>query len=313
MLYKCLVLGGNGFIGSHLVDELIKKSNSVVVFDRFKNDRYLFEKNKNIRCINGDFLNKSDIKEALNGIDYVFHFISTTSPATAENDPKIDVNTNLLGSIQLFEECVNSNIKKIIFASSGGSVYGKSELSSTENNLTNPVSPYAINKLSIEHYLRYFKIKYKLDSVIFRISNPYGERQPFNRRQGVIPIFLENIYKDVPIKVFGSGEMKRDYIYVKDAVKAITKAYDKKTKFDLYNIGSGLDTSINDLIQLIEATLNKKFKINYSPTPLTYVDKVSLNVGRFESEFGKIAKTEMAEGLKKTYSYIAKEIEYYKS
>lgn len=301
---KCLVFGGNGFIGSHLVDRLVFDGHDVVVFDRFKDGRLLFNENDKIKKYNGDFQNRSDIKDVLQSVDYVFHFISTTSPATAENDPLIDVNTNLAGSIALFQECVNANIKKVIFASSGGAIYGSSPTSCDESYPPHPISPYAINKLAIENYLNYFSVKHGLDSLVLRISNPYGERQPFNRKQGVIPIFLENIYNNKPVVIYGDGSMQRDYIYVQDVANAIVNMFQKKTIYNVYNIGSGIDTSINELLNIIKDVVQENFQVTKQPAPSTYIQKISLDIQRYTSEFGKINSIDLKEGVKRTYSYI---------
>jgi len=180
---KCLVLGANGFIGSHLVDSLARAGHSVRAFDRFSSEP-LFQENAKIDIFRGDFLNMHDLSEALKGVAYVFHFISTTTPVTAENDPLIDIETNIRMSIELFRACVEAKVKRVIFASTGGAIYGEAhDKPHAEEDIPKPVSPYAIGKLTIEHYLRYFKVKHDLDSIILRISNPYGERQPLHRNR----------------------------------------------------------------------------------------------------------------------------------
>lgn len=308
---KCLVLGGNGFIGSHLVDSLQTAGHEVRVFDRFKDDNYLFTSNKSTEIYSRDFLNRSDIAESLVGIEYVFHFISTTTPATAENDPLIDVNTNVSMSIILFQECVKAKVKKVIFASTGGAIYGELSTANKETDMTLPISPYAIGKLTIENYLRYFRVKHGLDSIVMRISNPYGERQAFNRKQGVIPIFLENLYNNKPLVIFGDGTMERDYIYVKDVADAIVRTFNKKTKFNTYNIGSGLDTSVNELVDIVQKVTHKNAKIVTLPTPTTYIHKVVLDTSRFTNEFGAANHTTLENGIKKTYKYIEDNIHKY--
>lgn len=308
---KCLVLGGNGFIGSHLVDSLQSNGHEVRVFDRFKDDNYLFKTNETTEIFSRDFLNRADIAESLVGIDYVFHFISTTTPATAENDPLIDISTNISMSVVLFQECVKAGVKKVIFASTGGAIYGEQSTSLKETDLTMPISPYAIGKLTIENYLRYFRIKHDLDSVILRISNPYGERQAFNRKQGVIPIFLENLYNNKPLVIFGDGTMERDYVYVKDVTNAISSMFAKKSKFDTYNIGSGVDTSVNKLVGIVEIVANKKAEVVKLPTPATYIHKVVLDTTRFITEFGKINHISLEDGIKNTYKYIEDNIHKY--
>lgn len=303
---KVLVLGANGFIGSHLVDSLVAAGHSVRAFDRFSSREPQFNSSNRIEIITGDYLNASDLEHSLEGIEYVFHFISTTTPASADNDPSIDINTNIRMSVELFKLCVQAKIKKVIFASTGGSIYGDADATSfKETEVPYPVSPYAIGKLTIEHYLRYFRVKHGLDSVCLRLSNPYGERQPFNRKQGVIPIFLERIARDLPLTVFGDGSMVRDYIHVRDLTDTVTAIFEKKTKYDTYNVGSGIGTDINQLIEVACKVSGKTPTIDRKEAPSTFVRKVILDTTRFRDEFGQpVTTTSLEDGMRATYKYI---------
>lgn len=305
---KCLVLGANGFIGSHLVEELAQRGNEIVAFDRFGAE-LRFKDQPNISKIYGNFLNKADLTEALKGVDYVFHFISTTNPATAENDPLIDIETNIRMSVELFQLCVDAKVKRVIFASTGGAIYGQGDGNAfSEDDITHPISPYAIGKLSIENYLRYFRVKHGLNSTTVRIANPYGERQPLHARQGVIPVFLENILNDRPLTVLGDGSMVRDYIYVKDVVRMVANIFDGDPQYDTYNIGSGGGASINDLVTAIEGITGKPANLDHKPVPSTFVHSVTLNTQRYQDEFGKLPLTDLDTGLRATMEYIKEEI-----
>jgi len=303
---KTLVLGSNGFIGSHLVDSLVKNGHLVVAFDRPSSVKRLYRDNENIQFFPGDFLNLDDLGTALDGVEYVFHLVSTTTPASAENDPLIDIDTNIRGSVELFKLCVEKGVKKVIFASTGGAIYGYTGKinSYKETDVTRPVSPYAIGKLTIENYLRYFNVKHGLKSLILRISNPYGERQPFNRRQGVIPIFLENVYQDHPITILGDGSMERDYVYVKDVTNAVASIFDKDTHEDLYNIGSGAATNVNQLVDVVREVSQKEVKIQHKEVPATFMHRAVLDTSRYNNEFGELAKTSLRDGIEMTYEYI---------
>lgn len=301
---KCLVLGANGFIGSHLVDSLIESGYEVRAFDKYRNKNYRFNKDNKIEIFDGDFLNRNDLKQALKNVDYVFHLVSTTTPATAENEPIIDIETNIKVSVELLQECVDQNVKKIIFPSSGGTIYGENSSANTsEETLPKPISPYAIGKLTIEHYLRYFQKKYGLESVVYRISNPYGERQALNAKQGVIPIFLQQIAVGERLTILGDGSMVRDYIYVKDATRLIANSFEL-AKQDLYNLGSGQGASINDLIKSISKVVGKEFEVEYKDSPSTFVDQIVLNIDRFVYEFNLEPEVDLLEGIKKTWDYV---------
>lgn len=306
---NCLVLGANGFIGSHLVDALLRKGHTVRAFDRFKNGTYRFDNHERVDIVPGDFLNRGDLAASLKDIDYVFHFISTTTPATADNDPLIDVNTNIQMSIELMQECVSAGVQKVIFASTGGAIYGENSSEQVSEATTPlPVSPYAIGKLTIEHYLRYFDRKYGLKGLVFRISNPYGERQPLASKQGVVPIFLQHIAKNEPITILGDGSMVRDYIYVKDVVEMIAASFETAKK-DLYNIGSGQGFSVNEVVEVMRRTTNKQIKLKHAAKPTTYVDKVVLDTVSFEQEFQDFPKTNLETGMLATWQYVLEQIE----
>jgi UDP-glucose 4-epimerase len=306
----CLVLGANGFIGSHLVDALVAQGHTVRAFDRFGgegHERYLPD--GLVEKFQGDFMNMGDIERALEGMEYVFHFVSTTTPATAENAPLIDVETNIHASIELFELCTAKGIKRVVYASTGGAIYGEStqELRS-EDDTPLPVSPYAIGKLTIEHYLRYFKVKHGLDSISLRISNPYGERQPMHRKQGVIPIFLENVLAGKQLTVFGDGTMVRDYLYVRDLASMIAGMFEKPAKYPVYNVGSGKGFTVNQLIGAIEEVSGQKASLVHESVPATFVQRVVLDTSRFAEEFNLKPQTSLADGLKATYRYIQSEV-----
>jgi UDP-glucose 4-epimerase len=304
---KCLVVGANGFIGSHLVDKLVQKGEEVRAFDRFGEKPINFLPNENIEKVSGNFLNRADLGNALEGVDYVFHLVSTTTPATAENDPLIDIETNVRMSVEFLEECVSHKVKKVIFTSTGGAIYGDVGTDAPINEDTNPqpVSPYAIGKLTIEHYLRYFSRKYGFSTLTFRISNPYGERHSPINRQGVIPIFLHHIANNEPITLLGDGSMVRDYLYVDDLASLIASSF-KEAKMPLYNLGSGSGVSLNELIETIEYVTQREIQIENSPKPPTFVQKVVLDISRFKNEFGIASETSLEEGIRKTWEYVLK-------
>ncbi len=301
-----LVLGANGFVGSHLVDSLIAAGFKVRAFDRFASSTVqLFDESENIEIVAGDFLNQADIKVALSGVETVFHLVSTTNPASAENDPLIDIDTNLHGSVELFKLCAENNVKHVLFTSSGGTVYGdrfNAELIK-EDDPTLPVSPYGIAKLAAENYLRYFKAKHGLDYTVFRLANPYGERQPFWRRQGVISIFLDKILSGEPITILGDGTMVRDYIYVKDATDMMVRALLVRPKHDLYNIGSGVGTSVNSLADTIEKITGLQSVRKVQEIPATFVHTSVLDTTRYINDFSFAPKIDIDLGIKMAYEY----------
>jgi UDP-glucose 4-epimerase len=303
---NCLVVGANGFLGSHVVDKLINDGNFVRAFDRFEENESKYLESEKIERFQGDFLNLEDISAALNDIDFVFHFISTTTPISSEDDPLFEIDTNIRHSVELFQKCVEKKIKKVIFASSGGSVYGNSSLDRIDENVVpNPISPYAIGKLTVEKYLEYFKERSDLHSVVYRISNPYGPRQSLKARQGVIPIFLNRAIRNEPITIHGDGSMVRDYMYVSDVADMVAGSFENATQ-NLYNIGSGVGVSVSELVETILSTTDKELRTIHLPAPRTFVRKNVLDTSRFQKEFGISPIISLQDGIKSTWEHYLK-------
>jgi UDP-glucose 4-epimerase len=304
---NCLVLGGDGFIGSYLAEALAEKGHKVRAFDRFKEGmaNNLKVDNPKIEIRPGNFLNRADLDEALDGMDYVFHMVSTTNPASSANDPMLDIDTNLRVSVELFQLCVEHKVKRLIFPSSGGAVYGQ-DLSRPikETDQTEPVSPYGIGKLAIEGYLRYFKHLHGLDYLALRVSNPYGVRQNIAGSQGVIPIFLNLIQHGQPLKVFGDGSMVRDYIYITDLVDMLVEIFDKPAKHQTYNLGAGSGQTIRELISVMKEVTGLKVEVENAPSRPTDVQQVVLDTSRYLEEFGKPKLIGIKEGIQRTWKYV---------
>lgn len=301
---KVLVIGGNGFIGSHLVDALAATGHEIAVFDLFPNGAPRWRA-EGVEMIDGNFLNEGDLRNAVARRDVVVHLLSTTDPASAELDPTLDIRTNILGSVSMFEMCVDAGVQHVYFASSGGAIYGDQNATFfNESSPTFPVSPYAIGKLAIENYLRFFSKKFGLRSTTFRISNPFGTRQNPHKRQGIIPIFLNQIFRQEPITVMGDGSMIRDYIYVKDLAKILSTVITTGASESVYNVGSGIGTSVMDIVEAIASATGARPEIRWAPVPATYVDHVSLDTSRLTEEFGRFELTPLREGIARTWEEI---------
>lgn len=255
---NALVLGGNGFIGSHLVDKLLAEKYDVTVFDRNKE---LFRKPlKNVKYIFADFGNRKELSDALEGIDIVFHLISTTHPKTSIDDPVFDVTSNVVEALFLLNECVRKKITKIVYISSGGVVYGiPRKLPIAESYVYNPHCSYGITKLTIENYILLYKHLYGLNYSIVRPSNAYGERQNPISSQGVIIVFIKNILDKKVINIWGDGSVVRDYVFAQDLVRGIFAA-SIENKSDIFNIGGGDGYSINDIVQLLKEITQINFE-----------------------------------------------------
>lgn len=303
---RCLILGANGFIGSHLVDELVAKGYQVRAFDRFL-EGYVqnFNPSDQVEIFAGDIYSKEMLKQSLEDVDYVFHCFSATTPHSSDNDPATDVDKNLKPSIDIFASCVEAGIKKVVFVSSGGAIYGHlaEERAATESDAANPVSPYGINKLAIENYLAYFNRKSDLDYIVYRLTNPYGPRQQFRNSQGVIPAFLEKIESGDPIVVLGDGETSRDFVYIKDATRMMADSFEKETAHNIYNLGSGEQTTVNHIIAALQQVLGADFEIDHLPEPKTFLRSAKISNDRFISEFGEPKLTALSDGIQAMIDY----------
>lgn len=308
VLRKILVLGADGFIGSNLVKSLHKEGKyKIFAFDLFKDgiSRNLDCFDDNLIMIQGNFLNREDLKKSLKGVDYVFHFISLTTPGSSMDDPLIEIDANIRGTVSLFELCVENKVKRIVFASSGGAIYGdQNKKIYDENDRTDPISPYAISKLTIEKFLKYFKKHFGLDYLILRYSNPYGPGQNVVGSQGIISIFLNLVKQNKPITIFGDGENIRDYIYIDDLVNITKRIFDKKTRYSIYNVGSGKNFKIKEIVEAIKKVTGKKIKVNKLPKRDIDVRKISLNIKRIKKEAAYKNFYSLENGIEKSWKWI---------
>lgn len=298
---RCLVIGGNGFLGSHVVDELVVGGHEVTVFDRFSSPPTFIS--SSVRRVRGDYLDTEALRSALEGQELLFHLLSTTTPVTADADPTLDVRTNVAQGVELLSLAVAAGIHRVYFASTGGAIYGDQPIDSVpETALPLPVSPYAIGKLALEGYLRYFERKHGLKSVTFRISNPYGPRQHAGKKQGVIPIFLHHIARGEPVEVFGGTSMVRDYLFAPDVARMMVAVVDVEPAHDLYNIGSGHGASLEELISLARRITGRTVEVVTLPRPATFVQRSVLDTSRYRAEFGGARLVSLDEGMALTWA-----------
>ena len=301
---KVLILGGNGFIGSHLVDKFLLEGHFVRVFDRSE-DHYR-GRLPNVEYHLGEFGNREMLSEALEGIDIVIHLISTTLPKTSNDNTLFDVESNVIETLFLLEKCCERKIKKIIFTSSGGTVYGVPRmLPVQEDHIKEPICSYGITKLTIEKYLSLYKHLHDLDFVIIRPSNPFGIRQNPYGFQGAIPVFLGKIVQNEPIQIWGNGEVIRDYLYVDDLADAIFIAAIKKTRSNVFNIGSGRGYSLNQLLLIMKDVTSLNFEVIYSEARTFDVQEIYLDITRATTDLGWSPSKPLEYGIKQTWDFIS--------
>ncbi len=303
---RCLVLGGGGFLGSHLCDALLAEGHTVKIFDRPNLKRYrAFSADEDVEWVEGDFANQEDVAQAVPGCDIVYHLVSTTLPKSSNDNPVYDIETNVVSTLHLLDVARKEGIKKIIFISSGGTVYGiPNDVPIREDHPTNPICSYGISKLAIEKYLNLYYTLYGLDYCVLRLANPYGERQRTSAAQGAVAVFLHKALKNESIEIWGDGLVVRDYIYVTDATDAMVKALSSTGGQKLFNLGSGQGQSLNDILEVIEGVLGRPVTRSYVEGRALDVPVSVLDIERAKAGLEWRPRVDFREGLERTAQWI---------
>lgn len=303
---KCIVYGGGGFIGSHLSEELLNNGYDVTIFDKINFSKDNIQKFKDkVKIIEGDFNNEYDLLSSLDGIDYIFHLVSSTLPASSNDNPGYDAESNLVSTLKLLQDVVKRKIKKIVFISSGGTVYGVPQtIPIPETHSRQPICSYGIIKKTIEDYLYMYNYLYGLDYTVFRLANPYGERQNPLYAQGLIPVFIKKILLDEEIVIWGDGSIRRDYVYIKDAVVPIVQSLESKSEYNVFNLGSGIGYSVNELLEMIKTATKLNTKVSYTKGRKLDVPVSILDISLIKKEMNYSPKTNINKGIEITYNYL---------
>ena len=248
-MQKAIVTGGAGFIGSHLVDELIKQGVEVTILDNLSTGKKenINPKAEFIEC---DIFKDTygDLIFLLNGADTVFHLAAKTTVQESIEKPSLYNNINVVGTLNLLEAAAAMKVKRFIFSSSS-SVYGNAKVPTSEDHPLNPISPYALNKLIGEQYCKLYSEIYNIDTVCLRYFNVYGDRMNNEGYKLVFPIFKEQILNNKPLTINNNGEQRRDFIHVNDVVRAniLVAKHSNNFNGDIYNVGNGKNYSINEI------------------------------------------------------------------
>ena len=302
---KILLTGGAGFIGSHVTDELIAKGNDVVIIDNLSTG-FEYNINPKAKFVKTDITDFKKIENifAEESPEIIYHFAAQIDVRKSVSDPLFDAETNIMGTLNLIKLSSDFKIKKFIFSSTGGAIYGDTDVRPTpENHPEWPLSPYGIAKLATDKFLNYYNEIFGLKYVSLRYGNVYGPRQNPHGEAGVVAIFLNKMLKGEQPIINGDGHQTRDYVYVEDVVKANILALENIDKVGIYNVGTSIEISVNDLFKEINKNFDNKYKEVHGPAKLGEQKTSCLNYEKIKKDMNFIPKTDFSEGIKETYKW----------
>ncbi len=301
-----LVTGGAGFIGSNVVDEYIKNGHKVIVLDNLFSGK---KENINVKAkfYKMDIRDKKVLKLLLKEkIQIINHHAAQISVPDSVKDPIFDAHINILGTLNLLQSAVKAKVKRFIFISSGGTVYGaNAKLPADESMSVTADNPYGISKVTGEHYVRFFSNQYGLKYIILRYSNVYGPRQIPHGEAGVVAIFINKILKNESPVIFGGGKCIRDYVYVGDVARANLFALTKATN-EAVNIGTGIRTDVNKLYEIVCRVTGFNRKALSGPYRPGDIPANYLNISKAKKILKWQPMVDLEEGIKRTYDYFLK-------
>lgn len=303
-----LLLGAAGFIGTNLTIALAKNpQNNITVVDVNKDYFGAISQMhlENVRIVTSDLTVETDFTKFLEGQDLLYHLVSTTIPGTSNQHVVQELMGNVIFSAKLLEACVTCQVKRVVFLSSGGTVYGmESGCPLNEQVATYPISSYGVQKVTIEKLLYLYHHMYGLDYRIIRLANPYGPYQRPNGVLGAVTTFTYKALKGEPISVYGDGSVVRDFIYIEDVIRAANHIVFEPSPHKIFNLGCGYGTSLLQVLQTIEKTLELKLDIHYLPNRPVDVPVNYLDISRYEESFGPLNPISLSEGIRKTAAFM---------
>ncbi len=300
---KVLVTGGAGFIGSHVVDRLLQAGHEVVVVDNLRTGSRT-NLPPGVRLYELDILDpKVEAVFEQERPHVLSHHAAQASVAVSVRDPELDARVNVLGTLHLLRYCVRTGVRHVVFASTGGAIYGEAEaVPCDEEHPARPISPYGVHKLCAEHHLFAWRALYGLRCTVLRYANVYGPRQDPDGEAGVVAIFTAAMLAGKRPVIFGDGLHTRDYVYVEDVAEANLRVIEQGIE-GVYNIGTGIETSTRALFDLLRELTGYPEEPAYGPPRPGDVRRISLDCRRAEEAFGWRAKTPLHEGLVRTVAW----------
>lgn len=294
---RILVVGGSGFIGRHVVTELLSQGAEVVVMDVAAPA----ERSAKVDYVIGSITDTSLLASAVAGIHTVVFLANSSLPGSANNDLSAEVHNHVQTTIKAAEIANAQNVRRFVFASSGGTVYGySSELPLHEDMPTFPINAYGVSKLSIEHYLRLLSRIRPMETISLRVSNPYGEGQLAVRNQGIVAAAMQHSMLGKTMPIWGDGSVERDFIHVSDVARGFAAACSASEVPDVVNIGSGKALSLLNVLAQIEAALGRKVPVAFEPGRSVDVQRNLLDIERAQRLLNWTPSKTLTEGLAQT-------------
>ena len=298
-----LAVGGAGFIGSHVVDALQADGAVVTVLDNLSSGNAANLSEKTVLKV-GDVRDKEAVRAVLSGgVDCVFHLAAQIDVRRAVEDPGLDAQVNVGGTINVLNACVEVHVRRFVMSSTGGALYGEpSTLPADEQSAIQPLSPYGVSKYCAEQYIEYFHRMYGLETVILRYANVYGPRQDPTGEGGVVGIFARRILLGQPCIVYGDGEQTRDFVFVDDIAQANMLAM--QGPLGTFNIGTGVETSLNGLLAVFERVVGHPVAREYALARAGEVQRIALNAEKARHELGWKPSVSLEDGLARTLAWV---------
>jgi len=301
---RCLVLGGGGFLGLNLCNRLASAGAEVTCFSRSHPQPEALD--RRVTRVTGQFTDRLAIANAVDRQDIVFHLIAGSVPESSNRDPSAELSAAPIATLHLLEICRSARIKKLVFSSSGGAIYGiPSAIPISEQAPTDPISAYGISKLMIEKSLHLYRHLHGIDYQILRIANPYGRFQLGANHQGLIGSFIHRILSDLPLEVWGTGEVVRDFLHIDDVSDAFLAAITYDGRHKVMNVGSGRGLSVNQIIAELETAFGRDtLPCVHRPSRAADVPANVLDTALIRSETGWQPRVALGEGLTDTIAWM---------
>lgn len=298
---SCIVMGGGGFIGTNLCRRLASTGVRVRAFGR----RCLFpDQLSAVEWYQGDFSDPAVQAAAIESFDTVFHLVHSSTPLSANIDMAADVQRNVIPTLALLEICRKLGVRRVVFVSSGGTIYGRgAPVPTPESAPTEPIAAYGISKLAIEKYLALYEHIHGLDYRVLRVTNPFGPFQVPMKNQGIVAALLSKALRGEGIEIWGDGSAVRDFIFVEDVIDALQAATTDQGQHRVFNIGSGQGRSLRDVISAIELCLERKIRIDWRPGRSIDVPVSVVAIDRARDTLGWTPRTPFDVGLRKTLTW----------